>query len=180
MIENTLNNRPLTTRPAGRNGNVHRAVLFSSFLGLVLLLACSFGCGPASQGNGDTAVSTSGDIPEITDDTIRERINGNRVRNVPEENGTGEPIGWGFDEEEPKEISVVEKQIDGNRATIVLDVKTSTVPNARNPRYLAGRIRTEWELETGWVLRRWEIVRIENISMRYKNLPKPPEQNSNR
>jgi hypothetical protein len=49
----------------------------------------------------------------------------------------------------------------------------------RNPRSLAGQIRTEWELKTGWALRKWEIVETENISMKYKNLL-PPAQNSNR
>jgi hypothetical protein len=71
---------------------------------------------------------------------------------------------------------VVEKHVEGRHATIVLDIKTSSAPRARNQRYLAGQIRTEWELQTGWVLRRWEIVETENISMKYKDLPKPPEQ----
>jgi hypothetical protein len=118
-------------------------------------------------------------MPELTEDVVRERINQARVRQIPEENGTAEPISWSFYEEEPKEITVVEKKIEGERATIVLDIKTRSTPNARNPRTLAGQIRTEWELQTGWVLRKWEIVKTENISMKYKNLPKPPAQNSN-
>jgi hypothetical protein len=74
----------------------------------------------------------------------------------------------------------VEKQVNGNGATIVLDITTTSSPGTRNPRQLAGQIRTEWKLRTGWVLRQWEIVKTENISMKYKNLPKPPAQNSNR
>lgn len=119
-------------------------------------------------------------MPELTDEIIRERINEAGVWDVPEENAVGDPISWRFDEDEPKEIAVVEKQVDGARATIVLDIKTRSAPNRRNPRSLAGQLRTEWELKTGWALRRWEIVRTENISMKYKNLPKPPAQNSNR
>jgi hypothetical protein len=165
--------------------NVPRATfLISSFLGITLLLTCSFGCAPSSsQGDGKqnpSASSAPNDLPELTEDVIRERLNQARVRQIPEENGTAEPISWSFYEEEPKEITVVEKQIEGERATIVLDIKTRSTPNARNPRSLAGQIRTEWRLQTGWVLRRWEIVKTENISMKYKNLPKPPEQNSNR
>ena len=154
----------------------------STFLGLALLFACSFGCAPSAspEESGQNASSASGDIPEITDETINLRINGNRIRKVPEENGAGEPITWGFDEEEPKEIRVVEKQMNGTRATIILDIKTQSAPRSREPRYLAGQIRTEWEIETGWVLRKWEIVNTENISMKYKNLPKPPANNSNR
>ena len=158
--------------------------LVSSFLGFALLLACSFGCAPSSSSQGDgkqsSSAPTSNDMPELTEDVIRERINYTRVRQIPEENGTAEPISWSFYEEEPKEIVVVEKKIEGERATIVLDIKTRSTPNARSPRTLAGQIRTEWELQTGWVLRKWEIVRTENISMKFKNLPKPPDQNSNR
>lgn len=175
---------PLTMRPIRHIRNVPRApFLLSAFLGIALLLTCSFGCGPSSS-QGDEKQGPSGsasnDLPEITDEMIHERINQTGVRKVPEENGTAEPISWNFDEDEPKEIAVVEKKMDGGRATIVLDIKTSSAQRSRDPRYLAGQIRTEWELQTGWVLRQWEIVTTENISMKYRNLPKAPAQNSNR
>ena len=139
---------------------------------LVLYLT---GCAPGNQNSSDSA---SNDLPEITEEIIRERINDAFIREVPEESGAAEPISWNFDESEPKEITVVEKKSEGNRATIVLDIKTRSAPGWRNPRELAGQIRTEWELKTGWALRQWEIVRTENISMKYKNLPKSPKQNS--
>jgi len=148
-----------------------------------LLIIFSFGCGPSNP-QGDSGRNESGSasdaVPELSDDTIRERINNAFVRKVPEESGTGDAINWTFSYEEPKEITVVQRTIEGNRATILLDVKTGTGPKARQPRYLAGQIRTKWELRTGWVLRQWEIVDVENISMKYKNLPKPPSENSNR
>lgn len=168
----------LTMRSIRKVRNVpRRAFLLSTFLGLALLLACSSGCAPAKQ---NSSASASNDLPELTEEAIRERINDVGVWEVPEENGTAEPINWSFDEDEPKEITVVEKQVEGERATLLLDIKTRSAPNMRNPRSLAGQIRTEWELKTGWALRRWEIVRTENISMKYKNLPKPPAPNSNR
>jgi hypothetical protein len=174
----------LTMKAIGHVRNVPRSTfLLSSFLGLALLLTCSFGCAPSSSqgdGNQSGSATASNDLPEITEEMIRERINDAGIREVPEENGIAEPISWSFDEEEPKEIAVVEKQMEGERATIVLDIKTRSASNMRNPRYLAGQIRTEWELKTGWVLRKWEIVKTENISMKYRNLPKPPAQNSNR
>ncbi|MDQ3801245.1 MAG: hypothetical protein M3384_17630 [Acidobacteriota bacterium] len=153
----------------------------SSFLGLILLLGCSFGCAPSSssrEGDGrqNPSSAASNDVPELTEDVIHERINDARVRQVPEENAAAEPIVWNFDEDEPKEIVVVEKQVEGERATLVLDIKTGSAPGTRAPRQLAGQIRTEWELKTGWVLRRWEIVRTENISMKYRNLHQPPGQ----
>ncbi len=98
-----------------------------------MLLACSFGCAPSSsqldskQNPPDSALN---DLPELTEEVLRERINGTRVRQVPEENGTAEPISWSFDEEEPKEIAVVQKQMEGERATIFLDIKTTSAPGA--------------------------------------------------
>ncbi len=160
------------------NAHASRATLV---LGLSLLLAGSFSCGgpPSSQGDQSGVDSASNAVLEITDEMIHERINDAWIREVPEENGAGAPISWNFDQNEPKEIAVVEKQVEATRATIVLDIKTTSSPRSREPRYLAGQIRTEWELRTGWVLRQWEIVRSENISMKYRNLPKPPDQNSN-
>jgi len=174
---------PLTMRAIRHVRNVPGATFLpSSFLGLALLF-CSFGCAPSSsQGDGKQSSSApaSNDIPEITDEKIRQEINDAYVREVPEENGAGEPISWRFDEAEPKEFTVVEKQMEGDRATIIIDIKTQSAPGARSPKYLAGQIRTKWELQTGWMLRKWEIVETENISMKYRNLPKPPAQNSNR
>lgn len=143
---------------------------------MALLLVLSFsGCGSSSS-SVEQSSGPASEIPELTDELIYERINDGWVRNVAPENGTSEPITWSFDHDEPKEIKVVEKQLDGTRATIVLDIKTGSAPRARANRQLAGQIRTEWELRTGWVLRRWEIVDTENISMKYKDLPKPPQQ----
>ena len=119
-------------------------------------------------------------MPPLNKEVIDERINDARVYEVLPESGTGDPIPWSFDEDEPKEIVVVEQQIDGLQATIILDIKTESSPRANNRRYLSGQIRTDWRLETGWVLRRWEIVNTENISMKYRDLPKPTPQNSNR
>ena len=152
-------------------------------LSFICLMAYSFGCGgPPSSRNGQPGESTSGpsEIPEITDELINDRINDAWIREVPEESGTAEAISWNFDQDEPKEIKVVEKKVDGTRATIVLDIKTGSSSRARAKRQLAGQIRTEWELRSGWVLRRWEISDTENISMKYKDLPKTPEQNVNR
>ena len=119
--------------------NVPRATFtLSSFLGLTLLLFCSFGCAPsASQGDGKesgAASSAPNDIPEITEEKIRQEINDVYIREVPEENGAGEPISWRIDEDEPKEFTIVEKQMEGERATIIIDIKTQSAPGARSPR----------------------------------------------
>ncbi len=147
-----------------------------SFLGLVLLLACACG-GPPSSPDGSQSSGTS-DFPELTDDIIRERINDAWLREVPEESNSGSSIYWNFDRDEPKELTVVDKQMDGTSATVVLDIKTGSSPRSSRKLALAGQIRTHWQLQTGWVLRRWEIVETENISMKYKNLGKE-EKNQN-
>jgi hypothetical protein len=143
----------------------------SSFLAVILiafLLLLADGCAPQRGQNAATS-----DRPEITDETMIDRINGSVVRKIPEADGAGEPISWVFYGNEPKELKVVEKQVEGDHAIIVLDVKTTSAERSNNKRYLAGQIRTEWRLESGWALRRWEIVDVENISLKYKNLPKP-------
>jgi hypothetical protein len=147
---------------------------------VLFALALSFGCGgpPSSQGDDPSEPNNS---VELTDEIIHERINEAWLSQVPEENGAAEPISWRFINTEPKEITVVEKTVEGTKATIVLDIKTSSSPRSRDQRYLYGQIRTEWELRTGWALRKWEIADVENISMKYRNLPKlPPPANANR
>lgn len=146
-----------------------------SIFGTAFLLCLVCACGSSSPGGGGTSSGTEG-TPQLTDEVIRARINDTRVWDVPPEEGTGEPIVWNFDEDEPKEITVVEKNVEGNSATVVLDIKTSSAPRRRNARSLSGRLRTDWQLRTGWVLRRWEIVNTENISMKYRNIQKPAEQ----
>jgi hypothetical protein len=159
--------------------NVRATFLLLSLItaSLMASLACA---PPSTQGDGSGTASNANEPLEITDEMINERINGAFIRDVPEENGTGEPTNWTFIPSEPKEITVVDKQVNGDKATIILDIKTSSSPRSREQRYLEGQIRTEWELRTGWVLRQWEIVNTENISMKYKNLPSKTPEDSNR
>ena len=108
--------------------------------------------------------------PEITLETIREDINGQRVE-VPAEGGASEPSNWRFFPNEPKEIEILEKQLSGNQATFVIELRTRTSPRTEQQgitKKLAGRLRLHYELQTGFVLRKWEIVRIENISFAYQ------------
>ncbi len=165
---------PATNQKKPRSNKFLRA----SFLGLIGLFFSS-GCAPtySPQTGGDqqnSSAPASNVIPEITAETIRAEINDAYVREVPEENGANEPISWRFDEDEPKEFAVVEQQIEETRATIIINIETRSAPDSRTQRYLAGQIRTKWELQTGWMLRQWELVETENISLKYKNLSQPP------
>jgi hypothetical protein len=109
-------------------------------------------------------------LPEITLENIREDINGKQVR-VASENGSAETSGWRFYPNEPKEIEIVEKQMAGNQATFVIDMRTGTSPRSEQQgitKRLAGRLRLHYELQSYFVVRKWEIVRIENISFAYQ------------
>ena len=150
---------------------------FPTFFTIAALLLFMLGCAPPPP-SGDPSNGGSQEIPDLTTELINERINDARVYDVPPESGNGEPVSWSFDFDEPKEITVVDKQIDGTHATVVLDIKTKSALRARIHRELAGRIRTDWELQTSLVFRRWEIVNTENISMKYKDFPKA-DGNSN-
>jgi hypothetical protein len=107
--------------------------------------------------------------PEITLENISEDLNGKRV-SVPAEADASEPSSWRFFPNEPKEIEILEKQLAGDQATFLIDLRTRTSPRAEqqgHARRLAGRLRLHYELKTGLVLRKWEIVGIENISFVY-------------
>jgi hypothetical protein len=108
--------------------------------------------------------------PEITVEKIREDLNGERVR-VPAEDGGSEPSSWRFFPAEPKEIEIVEKQQDGDRATIVISLRTRTSPRAEQQgitKMLAGNLRLHYELNTYVAVRKWDIVRIENLTFAYQ------------
>jgi predicted dehydrogenase len=113
--------------------------------------------------------------PEITVEKIAEHLNGQRVR-VPAEEGASEPSVWRFFPNEPKEIQIVEKEMAGDRATIVVDVRTGTSPRSEQQgihKRLSGRLRLYYELHTYLAVRKWEIERIENLTFAYEKEPEP-------
>ena len=59
-------------------------------------------------------------------------------------------------------------------------MKTHTVPRARNPRGLSGQLRLHYRLQSGLVLRQWEIVEVENVSFTYTDEPPPSPTNENK
>lgn len=146
---------------------------------LLLTLVLSSACATSAP-SGVSPQATADKRPELTEEKIHKTINDARVRDVPEVNNAAQPISWSFDSDEPKEISILDKQIEGDRATIVLDIKTRSAPGARSPRQLSGKIRLRYELETGWVLRQWTIAEVENISMTYRNEPQENKSESER
>lgn len=111
--------------------------------------------------------------PALTDEKIRESLYDAWVEEVPEETGASRPISWRFLRSEPSEVAVVERLMDGDRATVLVDVATRSAPHAKSPKALSGRLRLHYELQTMVFLRRWTIVDVDNLSMKYREEPKP-------
>lgn len=149
--------RPNSTRIALR-----AALLFAA-------LAAASACNAGSEGSKPPPDA----LPALSDEKIRETLYHAWVPDVPEEAGAAKPITWHFLRDEPTELAIVERQMDGERATVVVDVTTRSSPRARSPKALSGRIRLHYELQTELFLRRWTVVDVDNISMKYREEPKP-------
>jgi len=116
--------------------------------------------------------------PEITVETILEDLDRQRI-DVPAEEGSSEPSSWRFFPNEPKEIQILEKKVAGDKAILVIDLKTRTSPRAEEQgikKRLAGKIRLHYELKSYLVVRKWEITGMENISFAYQKEPKNDER----
>jgi hypothetical protein len=103
-------------------------------------------------------------------ETILEDINGQRV-NLPAEDGASQTSSWRFFLNEPKEIEILEKQLAGDKAILVIHVRTRTSPRAEQQgikKTLAGKLRLHYELQSYLVVRKWQIVGMENISFAYQ------------
>ncbi|MDT7543061.1 MAG: hypothetical protein QOE33_2965 [Acidobacteriota bacterium] len=135
---------------------------------VLLLLAASFAL---ACGDGKRSSAQDG-RPPLNLESIRRDINGRGVE-TPSADGKSKPIGWVFVPEEPKEIEIVDQKIEDERATFLVNIKTRTVPRSRNPRRLEGQLRLHYELQSGLILRQWEIVEVENVSFTYVNETPP-------
>jgi hypothetical protein len=136
-----------------------------------LLLACACGGGAGQK-------SAQDQLPEITLDSIRDDMNGEWVK-VPAADGKSKPLNpWVFSHDEPKEIKILEQKIEGETATFLIDINTRTAPKSKNHYSLSGQLRLHYKLESGLVLRRWEIEGIENISFKYVNEQPTPDASS--
>ena len=139
---------------------VSRREFFLLLLLLLSALACACKPGPPPEDR----------RPEITVETILEDLNGQRI-DVPAEDGASEPSSWRFFLNEPKQIEILEKQLAGDKAILVIELRTRTSPRAEQQgikKMLAGKLRLHYELQSYFVVRKWEIVGMENISFAYQ------------
>ena len=143
---------------------------------LTLLLVCcaavfAVGCGGGSGSSASPTFSaTPEQRPELTLDTVRKAINGSWVENVPAADGKGKPENWKFFYNEPKEIEIVEQKLEGDRATVVVNLKTRSGPRDPNQRSLEGQLRLHLELRNDFIFREWDVEEVDNISLKYTRL----------
>jgi len=92
--------------------------------------------------------------PKITLETIQKDIVGKN---------TGEGImSWTFDKNEPREISIVESKYEGDKATIIIDMKTQSAPGSFMRLQFAGKLRLHYE----WIANEWNLTRAENLTFK--------------
>jgi hypothetical protein len=139
----------------------------------LLLLATACGGGARQQ-------QSAGDqLPEITLDSLREDLNGEGVK-VPAADGKSKPLNpWVFNRDEPKEIKILERKMEGETPIFLIEISTRSAPNSKNHYSLSGQLRLHYRLDSGLVLRNWEIDQIENVSLKYVNEQPTPDANSN-
>ena len=137
---------------------------------LFALAASAASCGGNSAG-GPTLSATPEQRPELD---INKVINTAWIEGVPAADGKGRPASWGFAEREPKEITVVEQKVEGDRATFVVDIKTRSHPRDRRQMSLEGRLKLHMELRQEFIFREWRVTDVENISFKYTMLEPPP------
>lgn len=135
-------------------------------LGLLAAVACAPACGGGGGGRAPATSTSTDQLPEITLQTIYQDINGKFVR-APSADGKLQPMPWVFDHNEPKEIKILDQKIEGDRGEFLVDMQTRSAPRAKNQFSLSGQLRLHYELESGLVLRQWQIRQVENVSFKY-------------
>jgi hypothetical protein len=139
---------------------------------LSALAACA-ACGGNSAG-GPTLSATPEQRPELDLETVRKAINGAWIEGVPAADGQGKPANWGFANNEPKEIEIVEQKVEGDTAILVVNMKTRSHPRDRRQMSLEGQLRLHMRLETEVFFREWDVDDVENISFKYTMLEPTP------
>jgi hypothetical protein len=94
------------------------------------------------------------DHPKITEEQLGKDIVGKN---------TGEGIlSWQFEKDEPREIKILETHYSGNKATIIIDMKTESAPRSLTHTKMSGRLRLQYE----WIANEWNLVQVENLTFK--------------
>ena len=87
-----------------------------------------------------------------------------RVVPITELAGDGTPTDWTFEAEEFKQVEIVDTQINGNTATIVIFMTTRNNAGPEDDAVqVSGKLQLRYEREGG----RWNLKTIENLTFRY-------------
>ena len=114
----------------------------------VLLITCSVVLSACSGGGGIIG------HPKINEAQIGTDLVGKN---------TGEGLlGWKFEKDEPREIAVLQRDYSGEKATIVIDIKTESAPGRFSRQKWAGKLRLHYE----WVAGVWTLVQVENLDFK--------------
>ena len=69
---------------------------------------------------------------------------------------------WLFENGESREISIIESKYSRDKATIVIDTKTQSVPDLFGVTRMAGKIRLYYE----WIANEWNLIRMESLTFK--------------
>lgn len=70
-------------------------------------------------------------------------------------------MSWKFAENEPREISIIEIKYDGDKATVIIEMKSQYVSFGKIIKR-AGKLRLHYE----WIVNEWNIIRVENLTFK--------------
>ena len=126
-----------------RHGLIYRTAVLAGTG--VLTVVCALAAFACSGGGGDFG------HPKITVERIGNDMAGRR---------TGEGLdGWYFEEDESRDIGILDTEYSGNTATIVIHMKTVSVASGR----FTGKLRLHYE----WVaFNDWTLVGVENLDFK--------------
>lgn len=69
-------------------------------------------------------------------------------------------MSWTFHKNEPREISIAKSKYEGDKAEIIIDIKTERTAIFRVQ--MAGKLRLHYE----WISKEWNLIRVENLTFK--------------
>ena len=97
--------------------------------------------------------------PKITLETIQ--------RDIVEKHTDEGVNSWTFGRDESREISIIESKCEGDKTTIIIDMKTQGAAGWRAK--MAGKLRLHYE----WIADEWNLTRVENLTFKKFGDKKP-------
>jgi len=143
------------------------ADLFRLLLSSLLLLGALSACGESPTGTADNANVRAADQGSSQNDLPVEKIIRDvvgRVVPITEARGDGAPTDWTFEADEFKQVEIVESQLTGNTASVVIFMTTRNNPGPdEDAVQVSGKLQLRYERANG----RWNLKAIENLNFRY-------------